>query len=235
MASSTSAARSARSSACCSRCVTPSSRPAAARSWTPTIAPRSTSTASRSGSTSRSRRSCSASPPPAAGRGSRADGTSLRAASDRVRAGARPRRRRHCARGRDRRARPRTSRNGLTVRYLLLSDLHGNIDAFDAVLEHAQGSWDRAIVLGDLVGYGAEPNLVIDKVRALDPISVIRGNHDKASCGLDDGSQFNQVARLAAAWTGQFLTPGNRTYLRELPMGPVQIDDMVEICHGAPF
>ena len=99
------------------------------------------------------------------------------------------------------------------MRYLLLSDVHGNIDAFDTVLEHAEGSWDRAIVLGDLVGYGAEPNLVIDKVRALDPLSVIRGNHDKASCGLDDGSQFNQVARLAAAWTGQFLTPFNRHYL----------------------
>ena len=121
------------------------------------------------------------------------------------------------------------------MRYLLLSDLHGNIDAFDAVLEHAQGSWDRALVLGDLVGYGAEPNQVIDKVRALDPISVIRGNHDKASCGLDDGSQFNQVARLAAAWTGQFLTPFNKKYLHDLPMGPVQIDALVEICHGAPF
>ena len=80
------------------------------------------------------------------------------------------------------------------------------------------------IVLGDLVGYGAEPNLVIDKVRALDPLSVIRGNHDKAACGLDDGSQFNQVARLAAAWTGEHLTPFNRHYLHELPMGPVQID-----------
>jgi predicted phosphodiesterase len=123
----------------------------------------------------------------------------------------------------------------MTVRYLLISDLHGNIDAFTTVLEDAEGSWDRAIVLGDLVGYGAEPNLVIDKVRALDPLVVIRGNHDKASCGLDDGSQFNQVARLAAAWTGQFLTPSNRTYLRELPTGPIQIDALVEICHGAPF
>ena len=60
------------------------------------------------------------------------------------------------------------------MRYLLLSDVHGNIDAFETVLEHAEGSWDRAIVLGDLVDYGAEPNLVIDKVRALDPLSVTR-------------------------------------------------------------
>ena len=88
------------------------------------------------------------------------------------------------------------------MRFLVLSDIHANIDAFDAVLAHAEGRWDRALVLGDLVGYGAEPNLVIDRVRSLDPEVVIRGNHDKAACGLDDGSQFNQVARIAAVWTG---------------------------------
>jgi predicted phosphodiesterase len=121
------------------------------------------------------------------------------------------------------------------VRYLILSDLHANLDALETILEHETGTWDRAIVLGDLVGYGAEPNAVIDRVRALDPIAVIRGNHDKAACGLDDGSQFNHVARLAAAWTSHQLTPSNRTYLRELPTGPVVIDDLTEICHGAPF
>jgi predicted phosphodiesterase len=121
------------------------------------------------------------------------------------------------------------------VRYLILSDLHANLDALETVLEEAAGSWDRAIVLGDLVGYGAEPNAVVDRVRGLDPVAVIRGNHDKASCGLDDGSQFNHVARLAATWTGAQLTPDNRSYLRELPMGPVTIDDLMEICHGSPF
>lgn len=121
------------------------------------------------------------------------------------------------------------------MRYLILSDLHANLDAFETVLDHADGAWDRAIVLGDLVGYGAEPNAVIDRVRALNPLAIIRGNHDKAACGLDDGSQFNQVARLAAAWTGQQLTDTNRTYLRELPTGPIIIDELTEICHGAPF
>jgi predicted phosphodiesterase len=121
------------------------------------------------------------------------------------------------------------------VRYLILSDVHANIDALDAVLAEAQGGWERAIVLGDLVGYGAEPNAVIDRVRALDPVAVIRGNHDKAACGLDDGTQFNHIARLAATWTAHQLTPANRTYLRELAVGPVPIDDVTEICHGAPF
>lgn len=121
------------------------------------------------------------------------------------------------------------------MRYLILSDIHANMDAFDAVLDHASGSWDRALVLGDLVGYGAEPNAVVDRVRQLDPEAVIRGNHDKAASGIDDGSQFNHVARIAAMWTGEQLTPDNLAYVRALPMGPVQIDALTEICHGAPF
>jgi predicted phosphodiesterase len=122
------------------------------------------------------------------------------------------------------------------VRYLVLSDIHANIDALETVLAAAPSStWDRALVLGDLVGYGAEPNAVIDRVRGLDPLAVIRGNHDKAACGLDDGSSFNHVARMAALWTSEALSDANRDYLRALPQGPVTIDDSLEICHGAPF
>ena len=121
------------------------------------------------------------------------------------------------------------------MRYLILSDIHANMDAFDTVLEHAAGRWDRVLVLGDLVGYGAEPNAVVDRVRELAPDAIIRGNHDKAASGLDDGSQFNNVARAAAVWTGAHLTPDNLEYLRGLPMGPVEIDSVTEICHGAPF
>ena len=121
------------------------------------------------------------------------------------------------------------------MRHLVLSDLHANLDALEAVLAHASDRWDRVLVLGDLVGYGAEPNAVIDRVRQLDPEAVIRGNHDKAACGLDDGSQFNFVARTAAMWTGAQLTPANLAYLRGLPEGPIEIDALVEICHGTPF
>ncbi len=122
------------------------------------------------------------------------------------------------------------------MRYLIISDIHANIDALDAVLAAVPASaWDRALVLGDLVGYGAEPNAVIDRVRALDPMAVIRGNHDKAACGIDDGSSFNHVARLAAMWTFEALSDDNRQYLRDLPAGPKSIDERVEICHGAPF
>ena len=122
------------------------------------------------------------------------------------------------------------------MRYLILSDLHANIDALEAVLAAAPAeSWDRAIVLGDLVGYGAEPTAVIERVQALDPLVTIRGNHDKAACGIEDGSSFNYVARLAAQWTFDTLSLDHREYLRALPQGPVTIDDTIEICHGAPF
>ena len=121
------------------------------------------------------------------------------------------------------------------MRFLILSDIHANIDAFESVLAHAGGRWDRALVLGDLVGYGAEPNAVVDRVKALAPEVVIRGNHDKAACGIDDGSEFNHVARQAVMWTRRQLTAENTDYLRALAMGPVEIDALTEICHGAPF
>ena len=111
------------------------------------------------------------------------------------------------------------------MRYLILADIHANLEALETVLTAAAGTWDRVLVLGDLVGYGAEPNEVVDAVRALDPAAIIRGNHDKAACGLEDGSNFNHVARAAASWTSDVLTPDNRTYLRELPSGPTAIDE----------
>jgi len=59
------------------------------------------------------------------------------------------------------------------VRYLVISDIHGNLEALDAVLGamRAQG-FDHALVLGDLVGYGADPNAVIDRVRSLEPLTI---------------------------------------------------------------
>ena len=70
------------------------------------------------------------------------------------------------------------------MRYLILSDLHANLDAFETVLAVAPPS-DGFLILGDIVGYGAEPNAVIDRVRGLSPAILIRGNHDKVACGLE--------------------------------------------------
>jgi predicted phosphodiesterase len=121
------------------------------------------------------------------------------------------------------------------MRYLVLSDIHANIDALDAVLHAAESEgYDRVLVLGDLVGYGAEPNLVIERVRALTPLAVIRGNHDKVAAGLESAEGFNPTAQRAATWTRDALTEENREYLRALQPGPLAIDAMTLLCHGSP-
>jgi diadenosine tetraphosphatase ApaH/serine/threonine PP2A family protein phosphatase len=125
------------------------------------------------------------------------------------------------------------------MRVLILSDLHANQPATEAVLaDAARHAWTRALVLGDLVGYGADPEAVIDLVRALPDAIVIRGNHDKVAAGLDDPADFNLVARHAAEWTAARLDVVRADYLRQLPRGPLTIEGLplaVAICHGAPF
>ncbi|MGD0014951.1 MAG: metallophosphoesterase family protein, partial [Bryobacteraceae bacterium] len=90
------------------------------------------------------------------------------------------------------------------MRYLVLSDIHGNWEALEAVLRQARGGYDKVLCCGDLVGYGADPNLVVDWARThLD--AIVRGNHDKACAGMEDLQWFNPVARAAALWTGRTL------------------------------
>jgi len=120
------------------------------------------------------------------------------------------------------------------MRYLVLSDLHANIDALDAVLESARGAYDGVIVLGDLVGYGAEPNLVVRRVQHLDPIAIVRGNHDKVASGEASPEGFNPTAQRSADWTRRALSAESRQYLASLPEGPVFLDNLLEICHGSP-
>jgi diadenosine tetraphosphatase ApaH/serine/threonine PP2A family protein phosphatase len=120
------------------------------------------------------------------------------------------------------------------LKYLVISDIHANLEALDAVLA-AAGPYDHALVLGDLVGYGADPNAVIDRVRALPSATLIRGNHDKVGAGLENTDGFNYLARHAIEWTANELTPDHHDWLAALPQGPVVVDDLVEICHGTPF
>lgn len=120
------------------------------------------------------------------------------------------------------------------MRYLLLSDIHANLEALDAVLRAAPPEdFDALVVLGDIVGYGADPNAVVDRVRELEPDIIIRGNHDKVSSGIEPAEGFNQAARFAALWTHDTLTPDRRAYLGRLPTGPVDFGE-IEICHGSP-
>ena len=122
------------------------------------------------------------------------------------------------------------------MRYLILSDIHANHEALSAVLAHVKRKrWDKAIVLGDLVGYGANPNQAVDLVRRLKPLVAIRGNHDKVCSGIEDGEMFNRVALQAAMWTRQKLTPSNLRWLQSLPEGPVVVDGEFAVAHGTPI
>ena len=117
------------------------------------------------------------------------------------------------------------------MRYLVLSDIHANLTALEAALAATAGRWDRAVCLGDVVGYGPDPNEVIDSVRKL-VVACIRGNHDKASCGLDSAEDFNPVAKRAALWTREQLRPENLAYLQSLPQGPIEVEG-ISLMHGA--
>ena len=114
-----------------------------------------------------------------------------------------------------------------------MSDLHANREALDAVVREASGRYDQAICCGDLVGYGADPNPVTEWVRDHCAV-VVRGNHDRASSGLDDLEWFNPVARAAAVWTLENLSDGNAEYIRSLPQGPILVDGF-QVVHGSPY
>jgi predicted phosphodiesterase len=122
------------------------------------------------------------------------------------------------------------------MRYLVLSDIHANIDALDSVLADARPrGFDTVLLLGDLVGYGGAPAEVIARLREFPAPVAVRGNHDKAAAGLDDAEGFNAVARSSAQWTSSWLSDEDRAYLSRLPEGPLTVSDLVEICHGTPF
>jgi predicted phosphodiesterase len=118
------------------------------------------------------------------------------------------------------------------VRYLILSDIHSNWEALQAVTADAEGRYDEILCCGDLIGYGADPNRVVEWVRD-NCKAVVRGNHDKACAGMDDLEWFNPVARQAALWTHQHLSRENLEYSRDLPRGPVKLDGF-ELLHGSP-
>jgi predicted phosphodiesterase len=118
------------------------------------------------------------------------------------------------------------------VRYLILSDLHANWEALEAVTAQTAGQYDKAVCCGDLVGYAADPNRVVDWVRSNCAV-VVRGNHDRACTGLDDLQWFNPVARAAAHWTLEQLSRVNIDYTATLTKGPILLDDF-EVVHGSP-
>jgi predicted phosphodiesterase len=119
------------------------------------------------------------------------------------------------------------------MRVLVLSDIHANLAALEAVLDDAQQYEYRAIwCLGDIVGYGPEPNECITRIRLLEALCVA-GNHDWAVLGRMDVADFNPEARRAVEWTQSRISPENLAWLGENASEPVTRGDMT-ITHGSP-
>jgi diadenosine tetraphosphatase ApaH/serine/threonine PP2A family protein phosphatase len=122
------------------------------------------------------------------------------------------------------------------VRALIVSDVHSNIEALDAVCAEAEslGGFDHVWCAGDIVGYGADPAAVIDRLRSFD-LTAVAGNHDLAACGRMTTADFNPVAAAAAQWTGSALSPEHRAWLESLPLitQPTTAAEAFTIVHGS--
>lgn len=117
------------------------------------------------------------------------------------------------------------------MRYAVLADVHANLEALTAVLDDARAlGAERVVCAGDLVGYHADPNAVVDLLRAHDVVAVA-GNHDRAAAGITEPDDFGDVARRAVLWTRGRLAAGARAYLASLPLARV-VDGRFLLFHG---
>lgn len=117
------------------------------------------------------------------------------------------------------------------MRILIISDIHANLTAFQSVLDDAKGQWDYVWCLGDVVGYGPDPNECVELLRTM-PHLCLAGNHDWAALGRLDIRTFNPDARKAVDWTRTTLTPGNFAYLEALPT--TFVIGQYTLAHGSP-
>ena len=117
------------------------------------------------------------------------------------------------------------------MKTLVISDIHANLSALDAVLNDA-GEFEAVWCLGDVVGYGPDPNECIERIRNLPQLTCLLGNHDAAMIDRVDIDSFNLEARIAVEWTKSVLTPPSWEFIRALrPMMTVNGQTLV---HGSP-
>ncbi len=120
------------------------------------------------------------------------------------------------------------------MEWAIFADVHGNLDALEAVLADARAAGaGRYACLGDIVGYGAEPDACCERVRALGCAAVVRGNHDHACSHRTSLAWFNPRAAEAARWTREHLSEENRAWLRTLPYRAVAAG--AALVHGSLF
>ncbi len=120
----------------------------------------------------------------------------------------------------------------LCMKYAILSDVHSNLEAFQAVLENfSKEKVDQVFFLGDIVGYGADPNPCIEILQELTTIAVA-GNHDWATVGLTKTSCFNPVAKTAIEWTAREISQSHKEFLKALPL--TQNKNTITLVHATP-
>src|SRR5512137_1601242 len=118
------------------------------------------------------------------------------------------------------------------MRTLIISDIHANLTALEAVLTDA-GDIDAVWCLGDLVGYGPDPNECIERIQSFQNLQCILGNHDAAAIGSIEVDAFNPDARKTVLWTQGKLTLASQEYLKNLPER-VNLE-FITLVHGSPF
>lgn len=117
------------------------------------------------------------------------------------------------------------------MRVLIISDVHANRSALEAVLANA-GTVDAVWHLGDVVGYGPDPGWCVDRLIDLNTAASLSGNHDLAVIGVIPTDMFNPIAAHAALWNASQITPFQRGYLASLPA--MRKFDGVTLAHGSP-
>lgn len=118
------------------------------------------------------------------------------------------------------------------TRILVISDVHANLTALETVLEDA-GAVDETWCLGDIVGYGPDPNECIDIIRNLPNLTCLMGNHDQAAIGEMNLQIFNSEARRSLKWQKDTLTEESMLFLKECPK-EMQVHGQVSLVHGSP-
>ncbi len=123
-------------------------------------------------------------------------------------------------------------RDYVIMRALILSDIHANLEALEAVISDAEdrGGFDVTWCLGDTVGYGPDPGPCIDRIREFELVAVA-GNHDHAAVGLIDAADFNDAAKAAADWTSGQLDTDQQLFLSSLPF--VSLQSPFTLVHGS--